>query len=57
MRLLTRARAPAEPVDLLAVTFELNHLDADLHWIEESGRRLPDLSGTRRPSTTEREEP
>ncbi len=43
MRELTRQRRGASPADLLAITFELNHLDADLRWIEEAGRRLDDL--------------
>ncbi|HET7305454.1 MAG TPA: PadR family transcriptional regulator [Segeticoccus sp.] len=43
MRELTRARRSAGPAELLAVTFELNHLDADLRWIEEAGRRLEEL--------------
>lgn len=43
MRELTAARAEADPVELLALTYELNHLDADLRWIEEAGHRLPGL--------------
>ena len=45
MRELTRQRRGASPADLLAITFELNHLDADLRWIEEAGRRLDELRG------------
>lgn len=44
MRELTRARRSAGPAELLAVTFELNHLDADLRWIEEAGHRLQELA-------------
>jgi hypothetical protein len=40
MRALTKRRRTAETAELLALTFELNHLDADLRWIEEAGRRL-----------------
>lgn len=43
MRRLTTARAGADPVELLAITYELNHLDADLRWIEEAGHDLPRL--------------
>lgn len=43
MRELTAVRAAADPVQLLAVTYELNHLDADLRWIEEAGHDLPRL--------------
>jgi len=31
------------PAEVLAVTYELAHLDADLRWIEDSGRRLDTL--------------
>ena len=40
MRELQQARREATGADLLAVTYELAHLDADLRWIEESGARL-----------------
>lgn len=40
MRELQQVRREAEGADLLAVTYELAHLDADLRWIEESGARL-----------------
>jgi DNA-binding PadR family transcriptional regulator len=43
MRVLTKRRRAAHTAELLATTFELNHLDADLKWIEEAGRRLADL--------------
>jgi hypothetical protein len=43
MRELTRQRPEAEPIDVLAITFELNHLDADLRWIEEAGMRLDEI--------------
>jgi DNA-binding PadR family transcriptional regulator len=40
MRELTEARQGADPADLLAITYEMTHLDADLRWIEEAGQRL-----------------
>ncbi|MFN8185593.1 MAG: helix-turn-helix transcriptional regulator [Gaiellales bacterium] len=40
MRVLQRERKRAAAADLLAVTYELAHLDADLRWIEQSGQRL-----------------
>lgn len=40
MRALQAQRREAGGPDLLAVTYELAHLDADLRWIEESGARL-----------------
>lgn len=40
MRELTARRREAAVPELLAITYELNHLDADLRWIEEAGRRL-----------------
>jgi DNA-binding PadR family transcriptional regulator len=40
MRELQNARREAAGADLLAVTYEITHLDADLRWIEESGARL-----------------
>jgi hypothetical protein len=43
MRALTKRRRTAETAEVLALTFEFNHLDADLRWIEEAGRRLTDL--------------
>jgi len=43
MRALTQRRRTADTAEVLAITFELNHLDADLKWIEEAGRRLADL--------------
>ncbi|NUR08914.1 MAG: PadR family transcriptional regulator [Nocardioidaceae bacterium] len=42
MRALTEARRTADPADVLAITYELAHLDADLRWIEEAGARLTD---------------
>ncbi|CAN5589232.1 MAG: PadR family transcriptional regulator [Nocardioidaceae bacterium] len=45
MRVLTAARRTADGADVLAITYELAHLDADLRWIEESGARL---AGARR---------
>lgn len=44
MRELTGARGTAEPAELLAITYELNHLDADLRWLEEAGQQLPRLA-------------
>ncbi len=43
MRELSAARREATGADLLAVTYELAHLDADLRWIEESGQRMDAL--------------
>jgi DNA-binding PadR family transcriptional regulator len=43
MRDLTAARREAAGPDLLSLTFELAHLDADLRWIEEAGERFQDV--------------
>lgn len=43
MRVLTSDLRHAGPVEAVAITFELNHLDADLTWIDEAGTRLADL--------------
>ncbi len=40
MRELQKRRREAGEAEVLAVTYELAHLDADLRWIEESGQRL-----------------
>lgn len=40
MRELQAIRRTASGADLLTVTYELAHLDADLTWIEQSGLRL-----------------
>jgi len=52
MRELTRAQRGAPAAELLALTYEIAHLDADLRWIEEAGARLADvrteLEGTSR---------
>ena len=40
MRELTVARKTADEANVLAVTYELAHLDADLRWIGEAGSRL-----------------
>lgn len=40
MRSLTTARRTSVGAELLAVTFELAHLDADLRWIEDAGARI-----------------
>lgn len=44
MRELQTLRREAAGADLLAVTYEVTHLDADLRWIEESGARLATVS-------------
>ncbi len=44
MRDLTIARRTANPAELLAITYELNHLDADLRWLEEAGQQLSRLA-------------
>jgi len=48
MRELTQARQRADGIELLAITYELAHLDADLRWIEEAGRRLEATSAATR---------
>lgn len=40
MRSLTAARQGALPLEDMALTYELAHLDADLRWIEEAGARI-----------------
>lgn len=40
MRELTASRQEADAADVLAITYELAHLDADLRWIEQAGGRL-----------------
>lgn len=45
MRELQRMRRDAAGPDLLAVTYELAHLDADLRWIAEAGARLEQMKG------------
>jgi len=40
MRELTTLRKTAAPGEILAISYELEHLDADLRWIEQSGQRL-----------------
>lgn len=47
MRELTVARGTAGTPDLLALTYELAHLDADLRWIEEAGDRINGLGDER----------
>lgn len=44
MRLLTARRRDADARDLLAIDYELTHMDADLRWIEEAGPRLDALA-------------
>ncbi|MFD2077739.1 DNA-binding transcriptional regulator, PadR family [Actinopolymorpha cephalotaxi] len=48
MRELTASRAESDDVQLLAVDYEIAHLDADLRWIEETGHRLEQRRGSRR---------
>ena len=43
MRELTAARRNAPATQMLALTYELAHLDADLRWIEEADARIDDL--------------
>ncbi|MFN0094429.1 MAG: PadR family transcriptional regulator [Dehalococcoidia bacterium] len=43
MRDLQAQRRGAGPAEVLSVTYELVHLDADLRWIEDSGKRLDAL--------------
>lgn len=46
MRELTASKPEAAAPDLLAITYELAHLDADLRWIEEAGGRIGQLGDT-----------
>jgi DNA-binding PadR family transcriptional regulator len=50
MRELTEARRAADPEALLAITYELTHLDADVRWIDEAAQRMaaPTTGGTPR---------
>ena len=43
MRELTAQRRAADAAEVLRLTYELAHLDADLRWIEEAGARLGPL--------------
>lgn len=43
MRELQHARRQAPPGELLSITYELAHLDADLRWIDDSRQRLDAL--------------
>lgn len=43
MRDLQQRRRTVSGADLLTVTYELAHLDADLTWIEQSGARLDQI--------------
>lgn len=45
MRDLQSLRRGAEGPDLLALTYEITHLDADLRWIEDSGARVARSKG------------
>jgi DNA-binding PadR family transcriptional regulator len=40
MRALNKERTSADAAELLAITYELTHLDADLRWIEDAAARL-----------------
>jgi DNA-binding PadR family transcriptional regulator len=40
MRELTALRRTANPAEVLAITYELAHLDADLRWMDEAASRL-----------------
>lgn len=44
MRVLTASARTDDAAEVLASTFELNHLDADLRWIDEAGQRLEQLA-------------
>lgn len=48
MRELQAVRRHASGAELLAVTYELAHLDADLSWIEQSGARLEAIAAALR---------
>jgi len=43
MRELQQRRRSVAGAELLAVTYEIAHLDADLRWIEDSGARIGDV--------------
>ncbi len=43
MRELTEARRQANAAGVLAITYELAHLDADLRWITDAGQRLDEM--------------
>jgi DNA-binding PadR family transcriptional regulator len=43
MRELQQRRRSAQGAELLALTYEIAHLDADLRWIEDSGARIDDV--------------
>lgn len=43
MRELQKRRRSAAGAELLALTYEIAHLDADLRWIEDSGARIDDV--------------
>jgi len=44
MRHLQKLRRGAGSIDMLAITYELAHLDADLRWIDDSIQRLGELT-------------
>lgn len=46
MRDLNDRRTRADLAESLAISYELLHLDADLRWIEDAGRRLTDATHT-----------
>lgn len=43
MRELQQRRRDAAGAQLLAITYEIAHLDADLRWIEDSGARIDEV--------------
>lgn len=45
MREVQRLRRDAAGADLLTLTYELAHLDADLRWLDESQQRLASVAG------------
>ncbi|MGI8700384.1 MAG: PadR family transcriptional regulator [Nocardioidaceae bacterium] len=50
MRHLTiERRTTTEPTRLLAVTYQLAHLEADLRWIDEAGQRVTATAGQNQP--------
>lgn len=54
MRELQTVRRAAAGPELLAVTYEITHLDADLRWIEQSGARLAGIAADLESEKTDR---
>jgi len=48
-QLSSERRDTTDPARLLALSYQLAHLDADLRWIKEAGHRVEDLAATKVP--------